>query len=65
MYIPVHAYGMHALKGFTNEMHRSLETAAHEDFTSLKQNCGGTWSEDNRVAQGQSAHGEKTALFSA
>ena len=46
MYIHVHAYGMHALKGFTNEMHRSLETAAllmdMKILLLLSRNCGET-----------------------
>jgi len=62
MYIHIHAYGMHALKGFTNEMDRSLEPAALlMDMKIL------LLLSRNRVAQGclLSAHGEKTALFNA
>lgn len=46
MYIHIHAYGMHALKRFTNEMHRSLENAAlltdMKILLLLSRNCGET-----------------------
>lgn len=68
MYTHIHAYGMHALKCFTNEIHRSLENAAlltdMKILLLLSRNCGETRSQDDRVAQGclLSAHGEKTAF---